>query len=89
MGEQRPVLVYYAFDLLYLEGTDLRKQPLVQRRRQLEKLLKKSSDNIRFSAELRGDRDKLLQVAQRFELEGLIAKSRTQSTRAAPGSKSN
>jgi bifunctional non-homologous end joining protein LigD len=25
MGEQRPLLVYYAFDLLCLEGTDLRR----------------------------------------------------------------
>jgi ATP dependent DNA ligase domain len=30
--------------------------------------------NFRFSAELQGDRNKLLQVAQQFELEGLIAK---------------
>ena len=74
IGEQRPPLVYYAFDLLFLDGSDLRKQPLAERRRQLEKLLKKPPDSIRFSAELQGDRNKLLQVAQQFELEGLIAK---------------
>jgi hypothetical protein len=39
--------------------------------------------NFRFSAELQGDRNKLLQVAQQFELEGLIAKNRIQFTKAA------
>jgi bifunctional non-homologous end joining protein LigD len=74
IGEQRPPLVYYAFDLLFLEGADLRKQPLTERRRQLEKILKKSPENIRFSAELRGGKDEVLHVAEQFQLEGLIAK---------------
>jgi len=52
----------------------LRKEPLVERRKQLAKLLKKAPDNIRFSAELQGDKEKLLAVARQFELEGLIAK---------------
>jgi len=92
IGEQRPPLVYYAFDLLFLEGADLRKQPLVERRKRLEKLLRKPPDNIRFSAELRGGKDELLHVARQFELEGLIAKNRIQFTRAdgaaVPGSNS-
>jgi len=36
--------------------------------------LKKAPDNIRFSEELRGMKEKLLQVARQFQLEGLIAK---------------
>jgi len=72
-GKRTP-LVYYAFDLLNLEGTDLRSRPLVERRKLLAKLLKKAPDNIRFSEELHGDRDQLLQVARQFQLEGLIAK---------------
>jgi hypothetical protein len=38
------------------------------------RLLKKTPDNIRFSEELRGNREELLQVARQFQLEGLIAK---------------
>jgi bifunctional non-homologous end joining protein LigD len=53
IGKQPP-LVYYAFDLLFLEGTDLRSAPLIERR----KLLKKAPDNIRFSEELRGEKEK-------------------------------
>ena len=52
-------LVYYAFDLLNLEGTDLRPQPLIERRKLLAKLLKKAPDNIRFSEELQGSREEL------------------------------
>jgi bifunctional non-homologous end joining protein LigD len=48
-------LVYYAFDLLVLDGTDLRSRPLTERRELLANLLKKAPDNIRFSEELRGD----------------------------------
>ncbi|MGA8658871.1 MAG: hypothetical protein WB586_22285 [Chthoniobacterales bacterium] len=47
-------LVYYAFDLLNLEETDLRSRPLVERRKLLAKLLKEAPDNIRFSEELAG-----------------------------------
>ena len=32
IDKQRPLPVYYAFDLLSLEGADLRKQPLIERR---------------------------------------------------------
>jgi bifunctional non-homologous end joining protein LigD len=67
-------LVYYAFDLLFLDGTDLRARPLVERRKLLATLLKKAPPNLRFSEELRGTRQELLQVARQFQLEGLIAK---------------
>jgi bifunctional non-homologous end joining protein LigD len=67
-------LVYYAFDLLSMEGTDLRSRPLVERRELLAKLLKKAPENIKFSEELQGTKEELLQVARQFQLEGLIAK---------------
>jgi bifunctional non-homologous end joining protein LigD len=73
-GEQGPPLIYYAFDLLSLEGTDVRKQPLTERRKLLAKLLKKAPDNIRLSEELRGSAAELLRVARQFQLEGLVAK---------------
>jgi bifunctional non-homologous end joining protein LigD len=36
--------------------------------------LKKAPEDIRFSAELRGDKEELLHLARQFQLEGLIAK---------------
>ena len=67
-------LVYYAFDLLSLEGKDLRNQPLNTRRKLLANLLKKPPENIRLSDELRGTKEELLRVAREFGLEGLVAK---------------
>jgi bifunctional non-homologous end joining protein LigD len=49
-------------------------QPLVERRKLLAKLLRRAPENIRFSEELQGEREKLLQLAKQFQLEGLIAK---------------
>jgi len=67
-------LVYYAFDLLNLEGTDLRSPQLTERRQLLAKLLNKAPDNIRFSEELLGTKEELRGLACQFRLEGLIAK---------------
>ena len=85
--------VYYASDLLSLEGKDLRKEPLTTRRRLLADLLKKPPDHIRLSDELRGTKDELLRVAQEFGLEGSVAKRKSsvyESGRGAvaPGSNS-
>jgi bifunctional non-homologous end joining protein LigD len=73
-SEQRVPLVYYAFDLLSLEGKDLRKEPLSDRRKLLAEVLKKAPENIRLSEGLQGSKEDLLRVAQEFGLEGLVAK---------------
>jgi ATP-dependent DNA ligase len=49
-------------------------QPLSARRKLLAMMLKKAPENIRLSKELQGTKDQLLQVAQEFGLEGLVAK---------------
>jgi ATP dependent DNA ligase domain len=67
-------LVYYVFDLLFLEGEDLRKQPLSARRKLLAQVLNNPLENIRLSDELRRTKDELLRVAQEFGLEALVAK---------------
>src|ERR1700751_3202713 len=72
-AKQTPI-VYYAFDLLFLDGTDLRSRSLIERRKLLATLLKNAPPNIRFSEELRGTREELLKVARKFQLEGLIVK---------------
>src|SRR4029077_7749475 len=73
-SEQRVPLVYYAFDLLFLEGKDLRKEPLSVRRKLLAEVLKKAPENIRLSEGLLGSKEDLLRVAKEFGLEGLVAK---------------
>jgi bifunctional non-homologous end joining protein LigD len=40
MGQERPPIVYYAFDLIRLDGKDLRDLPIETRKAKLEELLK-------------------------------------------------
>jgi bifunctional non-homologous end joining protein LigD len=44
-------LVYYVFDLLFLDGKDLRQEPLSARRKLLVQVLEKTPENIRLSVE--------------------------------------
>jgi bifunctional non-homologous end joining protein LigD len=76
IGSKPPPLFYYAFDLLQLEGDDLRGRPLAERKAQLEELLKNAPDSLRFSASLGNDPGKLLKQAEKLGLEGLIGKQK-------------
>src|SRR4029077_15309918 len=65
-SEQRVPLIYYVFDLLFLDGKDLRKEPLSARRKLLGGVLKKAPPSIRISEGLHGSTADLLRVAQEF-----------------------
>jgi bifunctional non-homologous end joining protein LigD len=52
MGLVRPPIVFYAFDLLQLNGKDLRGLPIEERKAQLAALLKRPPADIRYSASL-------------------------------------
>jgi len=69
-------LVYFIFDLLYLNGYDLRKTPLIERKRALAGLLDKAtrSDRLRYSDHVEGHGNDLYRQACRRGLEGIIAK---------------
>jgi bifunctional non-homologous end joining protein LigD len=74
-GRRVPVCVY-AFDLLEVQGLDLRELPLVHRRTRLKALLAHSKgDLIRFS-EAFSDANVLLAECARRGLEGIVAKRR-------------
>jgi bifunctional non-homologous end joining protein LigD len=47
-------LHFYAFDLPYLDGYDLRKTPLTERKRVLEQLLAGAPDTVRYSPHVEG-----------------------------------
>jgi bifunctional non-homologous end joining protein LigD len=67
-------LVYFAFDLLFIDGEDLRDRPLAERKQRLRALLGEREDAVRFSADLSGEGRTVLAQACRLGLEGLIAK---------------
>ena len=65
----------FAFDLLRLDGEDLRARPLRERRELLESLLANAPPELRLSEEVRGDIPAALEDARRRGLEGLILKN--------------
>jgi bifunctional non-homologous end joining protein LigD len=73
-GGQKPPLLYYVFDLLNLDGKDLRGLPLLQRKAMAEALIANASPTIRFSASINAESKQLVREMKARDLEGLIAK---------------
>jgi bifunctional non-homologous end joining protein LigD len=69
-----PVL-YYAFDLLYLDGSDWRRVPLEERKRKLASVLV-AGDHVRYSDHYEARGKALFEMAQKTGLEGIVAKKR-------------
>ena len=70
-------IVFYLFDMPYLNGEDLRRVPLDARRARLAELMRPSAgDTLRFSDAFEGDPHALLEAACETGLEGLVAKRR-------------
>jgi bifunctional non-homologous end joining protein LigD len=66
----------FLFDLVSLDGVDLRDQPLTERRARLAAILPARSGVLHLSTELAGTRESLLAEICERGLEGLIAKRR-------------
>ena len=68
-------IILYAFDLLHLDGTDLRQQTLLERRAHLKALIGNHADNrIQFSDEFDGDGHALFKACAERNLEGIVSK---------------
>ncbi|MET2829693.1 DNA ligase D [Mesorhizobium shangrilense] len=68
--------IYYVFDLMRLDGRDLRGEPLVERKQALQELLGKQAENpaIRFSDHFAEPGKVMLEHACRMGLEGVVSK---------------
>jgi len=75
-GRDSVHLLYCVFDLLYLDGKDLRDWPLLKRKEALEKVLPKSR-LLLYSSHVVGDGIKAFTKAKRAQEEGVIAKLAT------------
>lgn len=67
-------LVYFAFDLLYLDGEHLMGLPLIDRKTRLEVFLVDAPDNIRYSDHQIGHGPDFHKVACEHGLEGIVSK---------------
>ena len=72
LARNNPV-VFFAFDLLYLDGRDLRGTPLIERKRLLKQVLL-ANDLVRYSDEFAGHGPELLAAAKAQGLEGIVGK---------------
>jgi bifunctional non-homologous end joining protein LigD len=66
-------IVYYVFDLLYVDGYDLTSCPVVERKEVLEQILRPASF-IKLSEHVEGDGEAFFKQIEKFHLEGMIAK---------------
>jgi len=73
-GAEKPPVFYYVFDLLVLDGKDLKSAPLWQRKAMAQALIARVSPIIRFSASLEGNTSRLVREMKGRGLEGLVAK---------------
>jgi bifunctional non-homologous end joining protein LigD len=79
-----PNLCIWCFDLLELDGDDLRAQPLFERKAKLrEVLITTDDDRIRYSEEF-PDPVKLLEVVEKMGLEGVVSKRAAAPYRSGP-----
>lgn len=68
-------LLFYVFDILHLNGEDLRGTPMLERKMLLKKLLKDShSKKLLFSDYWKGDGTNVLKSACYLNLEGIVSK---------------
>jgi bifunctional non-homologous end joining protein LigD len=67
-------LIYAAFDILWLRGSDLRHLPLIQRKKRLERLLPEAVAPLNRVPFFEESGRELFEAACRLDLEGIVAK---------------
>lgn len=75
LGDAHPAIVYQVFDLLWLDGEDLRPLPYRERKARLAALLaKRASRRLAYVEHLVTDGRRMLAGACRLQLEGIVSK---------------
>ena len=68
-------LIFYAFDLLHLDGADLCKRPLLERRAKLRVLMgDEPTGKLHYSEEFIGDAAAFFKACAKHQLEGIVSK---------------
>jgi bifunctional non-homologous end joining protein LigD len=74
MMKHRQQARFYAFDLVYLNGEDLRQLPLLTRKAKLRRLLPSRSAHVLYVDHTKGAGQRLYELACQLDLEGIVAK---------------
>ncbi|TPO13719.1 DNA ligase D [Mesorhizobium sp. B1-1-5] len=67
-------LMFFAFDLLHLNGRDLRQQPLIARKAALRNLLEETAPTLTYAEHLEVEGKEVFDHACRMGLEGIVSK---------------
>lgn len=78
-------LSYFAFDLLHLNGDDLRGRPLVERKKRLRRILDPAIGAIVLSEHVKGSGSQLIAKACAMNLEGIVSKRADAAYRSGRG----
>src|SRR5262245_33383781 len=73
-AEERIPVYFYAFDVLYLNGYNIMKFPLLERKAVLRKLIPDSNGWIRFADHVEEKGIRFFEVVSKHGLEGIVAK---------------
>jgi bifunctional non-homologous end joining protein LigD len=65
---------FYAFDLLWLNGRDLRDLPLLKRKQMLREIIPAAPSRLLYSDHLSEQGQQFLEFACQYDLEGIVAK---------------
>jgi len=82
--KQQGQLTFYAFDLLYLDGKDLRPLPFATRKQHLKKLLADAPHLFLYADHLEAEGEEVFAHACRMGLEGIVSKRRDAPYRSGP-----
>ena len=74
--------ILYAFDLIELNGDDLRRDPLEVRKATLASIVAKASPGIRFNEHIGGDGSTISAHACKMGLEGIVSKRKGSTYRS-------
>jgi bifunctional non-homologous end joining protein LigD len=73
-AESGRALTYVAFDLLFLDGRDLRAEPLIARKKALARLLRGRRGRLRYSEHFDAPGQEVYERACKMALEGIVSK---------------
>jgi bifunctional non-homologous end joining protein LigD len=77
-------LCIWVFDLLKLNGTDLRALSLSQRRKELDRVMADVRSDVIFYSEIFSDPNRLLAACAKYRLEGIVSKRADEPYRSGP-----
>jgi bifunctional non-homologous end joining protein LigD len=72
----------YAFDLIEMDGEDLRRDPLEVRKATLASMIARAGSGIRLNEHIEGDGPIVFRHARKLGLEGIVSKRRDSSYRS-------